>query len=129
MKRAALYARVSRANGQQNPEMQLAELREHCQRRNWKIAGEYVDRMTGAREKRPALDRLLSDCRRRTVDAVVVTDMIGSAGAFANSPTLWTSSARSGSTSSACMREWTSAHQTDGLCSAFSLALPSLSAN
>ncbi len=72
MKRAALYARVSTPNGQ-HPEMQLVELREFCSRRGWKIAGEYVDvGISGMREKRPELDRLLADCRRRLVDAVVV---------------------------------------------------------
>lgn len=70
--RAALYARVSTHNGQ-NPEMQLGELRQFCERRNWTIAGEYVDQgISGAKERRPQLDRLLSDCRRRLVDAVVV---------------------------------------------------------
>ena len=72
MKRAAIYARVSTRNGQ-NPEMQLAELRAYCQRRELEIAGEYVDQgVSGAREQRPALDRLLADCRKRRVDAVVV---------------------------------------------------------
>ena len=72
MKRAAIYARVSTRNGQ-HPEMQLAELRCYCQRREWEIAGEYVDAgISGAREQRPALDRLLADCRKRRVDAVVV---------------------------------------------------------
>ncbi len=73
MKRAALYARVSTNNGHQNPEMQLLELREYCARRGLEIAGEYVDNgVSGAKESRPHLDRLLADCRRRSVDAVVV---------------------------------------------------------
>ncbi len=72
MKRAAIYARVSTHNGQ-NPEMQLEEVREYCHRRGWKIVGEYVDEgISGSKEHRPALDRLLSDCRKRLVDAVVV---------------------------------------------------------
>ena len=72
MKRAAIYARVSTTNGQ-NPEMQLGELRELCTRRNWKITGEYEDHgVSGAKERRAELDRLLADCRRRSVDAVVV---------------------------------------------------------
>ena len=72
MKRAALYARVSTQNGQ-NPEMQLRELREYCGRRGLEIADEYVDNgVSGAKERRPQLDRLLADCRRRMVDAVVV---------------------------------------------------------
>ena len=70
--RAASYARVSTRNSQ-NPEMQLEELRAYCQRREWEIAGEYVDQgISGAREQRPALDRLLTDCRKRLVDAVIV---------------------------------------------------------
>jgi DNA invertase Pin-like site-specific DNA recombinase len=72
MKRAAIYARVSTHNGQ-NPEMQLDEVREYCRRRGWKVLGEYVDEgISGSKEHRPALDRLLSDCRKRLVDAVVV---------------------------------------------------------
>jgi DNA invertase Pin-like site-specific DNA recombinase len=67
-----MYARVSTSNGQ-NPEMQLGELRAYCQRRGWDIAGEYVDAgISGSKEHRPALDRLLSDCRKRCVDAIVV---------------------------------------------------------
>jgi len=70
--RVALYARVSTLNGQ-HPEMQLAELREYAGRRGWEIAGEYVDEgVSGARERRPALDSLWVDCRKRRVDAVVV---------------------------------------------------------
>jgi DNA invertase Pin-like site-specific DNA recombinase len=70
--RVALYARVSTLNGQ-HPEMQLAELREYSTRRGWEVAGEYVDEgVSGARERRPALDRLWVDCRKRKVDAVVV---------------------------------------------------------
>jgi DNA invertase Pin-like site-specific DNA recombinase len=53
--------------------MQLEELRAYCQRRGWEIAGEYVDTgISGSKEHRPALDRLLAGCRKRSVDAVVV---------------------------------------------------------
>ena len=71
MKRAAIYARVSTSNGQ-NPEMQLGELRSYCSRRGWDVGQEYVDvGVSGAKEDRPALDRLLSDCRKRLVDVVL----------------------------------------------------------
>ncbi len=70
--RVAIYARVSTSNGQ-SPEMQLAELREHAARRGWKISAEYIDQgISGARERRPELDRLWADCRKRGVDAVLV---------------------------------------------------------
>jgi DNA invertase Pin-like site-specific DNA recombinase len=69
--KAAIYIRVSTHD--QHPEMQWAELREYCQRRGWELAGEYADAgISGAREKRPELDRLWADAKRRCFDAVVV---------------------------------------------------------
>ncbi len=71
--RTALYARVSTSNNGQDPEVQLRELREYVSRRGWKLAGEYVDvGISGAKEKRPQLDRLIADAHRRKFDAVVV---------------------------------------------------------
>jgi DNA invertase Pin-like site-specific DNA recombinase len=70
--RVGLYARVSTANGQ-HPDMQMSELRDFVYRRGWQVVGEYVDEgVSGARERRPQLDRLWVDCRKRRVDAVAV---------------------------------------------------------
>ena len=66
--RAALYARVSTAD--QTTENQLDELRRYVQARNWQPV-EYTDTISGAKDRRPALDRLLKDARRRKVDVVV----------------------------------------------------------
>ena len=53
--------------------MQTRELREYCERRGWSIAGEYVDvGISGTKEKRPALDRLMADAHQRRFDVVVV---------------------------------------------------------
>ena len=69
--RVALYARVSTTNGQ-HPEMQLAELREYVSRRGWEAAGEYVDEgVSGSKESRPALNRLMIDAHRRLFDIVL----------------------------------------------------------
>jgi len=71
--RAALYARVSTANHGQDVSMQTRELREFCERRGWTAAGEYVDvGISGTKEKRPELDRLMTDAHRRRFDAVIV---------------------------------------------------------
>jgi DNA invertase Pin-like site-specific DNA recombinase len=70
--RVALYARVSTLNGQ-HPEMQLSELREYGAHRGWQIVSEYVDEgVSGARERRPQLDRLMSDAHRRKFDLIAV---------------------------------------------------------
>jgi DNA invertase Pin-like site-specific DNA recombinase len=70
--RAGLYARVSTNNGQQDPELQLRELREYCEHRGWGVVGEYTDHIGGAKDKRPELDRLMDDANRRRIDAVIV---------------------------------------------------------
>jgi len=70
--RTAIYARVSTNNGQ-DPEMQTGELKEYIERRGWQLAGEYVDvGISGSKEKRPELDRLMADAHRRRFDCVVV---------------------------------------------------------
>src|SRR5712691_623648 len=53
--------------------MQTRELTEYCQRRGWDIAGEYVDRgVSGAKDSRPELNRMMGDAQRRRFDAVLV---------------------------------------------------------
>ncbi|MGB0012583.1 MAG: recombinase family protein, partial [Candidatus Sulfotelmatobacter sp.] len=71
-KRVALYARVSTSNGQQDPEMQLRELREYAKHRELVIVDEYIDRMTGSKDSRPAINRLMGDACRRRFDVVLV---------------------------------------------------------
>ena len=67
--RVAVYARVS--TFEQDPENQLQELRRYCEARGW-TAVEYVDRgVSGSKDKRPALDGLLKDAKRRRFDVLV----------------------------------------------------------
>jgi DNA invertase Pin-like site-specific DNA recombinase len=71
--RVALYGRVSTIDKGQDPEMQLRELREYCERRGWKIAEEYVDAgVSGSKDSRPALNRLMADAHSRKFDTVLV---------------------------------------------------------
>jgi DNA invertase Pin-like site-specific DNA recombinase len=70
-RRAVLYARVSTHTGQ-DPEMQLRELREYCLRRGWPIVAEYIDvGISGSKESRPQLDRLIADAHRRRFEVVI----------------------------------------------------------
>jgi DNA invertase Pin-like site-specific DNA recombinase len=71
--RAAIYARVSTTNHGQDVTLQTREMGEFCQRRDWTTVEEYVDiGISGAKERRPALDRLMIDAKRRRFDVVVV---------------------------------------------------------
>ncbi|HEV3276297.1 MAG TPA: recombinase family protein [Terriglobia bacterium] len=71
--RVALYCRVSTNTGQQSPEMQVRELQEYAERRGWRIVDEYTDQgISGAKESRPALNRLVTEAHRRCFDAVLV---------------------------------------------------------
>jgi len=69
-KHAALYVRVS--SGEQRTEAQERALREYVQRRGWLQHKIYRDKIAGATARRPGLDELLRDCRRRAIDVVVV---------------------------------------------------------
>src|SRR5208283_5525098 len=68
--RAALYARVSTSD--QSPESQLCDLRQYVAARGFN-AVEYVDTgFSGAKQSRPALDRLMDDARKRRFDCILV---------------------------------------------------------
>jgi DNA invertase Pin-like site-specific DNA recombinase len=67
----AIYARVSTTD--QDCKLQLEELRSYCERRGWKIAGEYVDTgWSGVKAARPQLLRLMKDAAAHKFDVVIV---------------------------------------------------------
>src|SRR5262245_14281105 len=67
--KAAIYARVSTAD--QTCENQLLELRRYVEARGW-TAQEFVDSgVSGSTDKRPALDALIRDAKRRRFDVLV----------------------------------------------------------
>jgi DNA invertase Pin-like site-specific DNA recombinase len=68
--RAAIYARVSTTD-KQDPEMQIREISEFCERRGWKKPGVFIDRVSSGKV-RPELEKLKALCRRRKFDVVVV---------------------------------------------------------
>jgi DNA invertase Pin-like site-specific DNA recombinase len=71
MPRAALYARVSTVD--QTTANQLLDLRQMVQQRGYQIVEEYVDHgISGAKVRRPALDKMMADARRGQFDIVVV---------------------------------------------------------
>lgn len=72
MKKVAIYARISTSDKGQDLETQLLPLKDFVTARGWIIHEIYTDTMSGAKESRPSLDRLMQDARRRKVDVVLV---------------------------------------------------------
>lgn len=70
MTRVALYARVS--TDRQDADPQLEELRQAAVNRDWTVAGEFVDEMSGTRDTRPELRRLMAQAKRGAFDVVMI---------------------------------------------------------
>jgi DNA invertase Pin-like site-specific DNA recombinase len=71
MKRAALYLRVSTVD--QNPETQALDLRQFASQRGLQVVETYTDHeVSGTKDRRPALDKMMEDARRHRFDVVVV---------------------------------------------------------
>jgi DNA invertase Pin-like site-specific DNA recombinase len=69
--RVAIYTRVS--TDDQSTKTQEHELRQYAKNRGWAVQRVYTDHgFSGASEKRPALDELLRETRKRKFDVVLV---------------------------------------------------------
>lgn len=69
--RVGIYARVSTRD--QNCELQLRDLRNYCAARQFVVSREYVDvGQSGTKDSRPQLNELMSDARKRKLDAILV---------------------------------------------------------
>jgi DNA invertase Pin-like site-specific DNA recombinase len=71
--RVAIYARVSTSNHGQDVQVQTRELEQFTEARDWQLVESYLDiGISGAKDKRPQLDRLMADAHRRKFDVVAV---------------------------------------------------------
>jgi DNA invertase Pin-like site-specific DNA recombinase len=70
MQKVAVYIRVSTT--EQHPEMQRDELLRYVKQRGWALHKIYSDKITGAMERRPALDQLMSDACRGCFNVLIV---------------------------------------------------------
>jgi DNA invertase Pin-like site-specific DNA recombinase len=67
--RCAIYARCS--TGEQNPAMQISELREYAERRGFQIVAEHIDIASGNLDSRPELNKVLVLAKQRKIDALL----------------------------------------------------------
>lgn len=74
--RVATYSRVSTSHHDQNPQVQVEELRRYCSGREWNISEEIVDHgISGAITNRPGLRRLLELARAKKIDVIVIVKL------------------------------------------------------
>jgi len=71
--RVAIYGRVSTTNHGQDVGLQTRELEQFAGARGWTLVDSYLDiGISGAKDRRPELDRLMADAHRRKFDVVIV---------------------------------------------------------
>jgi DNA invertase Pin-like site-specific DNA recombinase len=71
--RVAIYARVSTTNHGQDVTLQTRELQQFADARGWHLVGTYIDDgVSGAKDSRPELNRLMADAHKRCFDVVAV---------------------------------------------------------
>jgi DNA invertase Pin-like site-specific DNA recombinase len=71
--KCAIYARVSTADKDQNPETQLLPLREFCEAQGFEVVGEFVDQAPATDLlRRTAWRNLLDQASKRKMDLLLV---------------------------------------------------------
>jgi DNA invertase Pin-like site-specific DNA recombinase len=71
--RVAIYARVSTTHYGQDVSLQTRDLEQFAQARGWCLVDSYIDiGISGTKDKRPELNRLMADAHKRRFDVVVV---------------------------------------------------------
>ncbi len=71
--RVAIYGRVSTTNHGQDVAVQTRDLEQFSQARDWQLADSYLDvGISGSKDRRPELDRLMRDAHARKFDVVIV---------------------------------------------------------
>ena len=71
--RVAIYGRVSTTNHGQDVAVQTRDLEQFSQARGWQLVDSYLDLgISGSKDKRPQLDRLMADAHKRRFDIVIV---------------------------------------------------------
>jgi len=71
--RVAIYGRVSTTNHGQDVNVQTRELGQFATARGWHLVDSYLDiGISGSKDRRPELDRLMADAHKRRFDVVIV---------------------------------------------------------
>jgi len=71
LRKAAIYARVSKIEGQ-NPQKQVKELKNYAKSKGYIIYKVYIDKISGTKSNRPALMELLKDAHDHKFNCILV---------------------------------------------------------
>lgn len=69
--RVALYARTSTADGRQDNDNQLSQLREFAAQQGWDIVSEFVDQASAKNDKRPQFQAMFAAAKEKAFDIVL----------------------------------------------------------
>lgn len=72
MKKVAIYTRVSTRDKKQDVDLQFRDLRKYVEARDLETFKEYPENgVSGSKDRRPELDKLMNDARKRKFDVVL----------------------------------------------------------
>jgi DNA invertase Pin-like site-specific DNA recombinase len=69
--RTAIYTRVSKSDGSQDPQNQLRELKTFCERQGWEVVEVYTDFASGKRSDRASFKQMMTDASKRKFSTVL----------------------------------------------------------
>ena len=76
MKKVVTYSRVSTDHHEQNPMVQVEEMRRYCKDRGWLVVDEIVDHgFSGSSTTRPGLKKLMEMARNKEVESIMVLNL------------------------------------------------------
>lgn len=70
MKKAFIYSRVSKMS--QDFERQNLELRAHAEKNNIEIQGVFSEKVSGANDTRPEMDRMIKEAQTKEIDLILI---------------------------------------------------------
>lgn len=70
--KTAIYARISTSDKKQDLDTQLLPLKEYVASRGWNVYEVYTDQISGSKESRPGLNKMMEDAHRRKFDILLV---------------------------------------------------------
>ena len=73
--KVAIYVRVSKSDGSQNPERQIDELKKFCEKKKWNPTNIIIENVTGRRVKRQGTEKLINLAKSNKIQKVLVHEV------------------------------------------------------